>query len=245
MPTNSIISFNIFNEYPGLICAFSTRKGGISKGVYRSLNLGFNSGDKRSTVEKNRHLFLRQLGINAQQIAFAGQIHSATVKWIDRPGLYPKTDALLCSLKGIFLTIQTADCFPLMIFIPDRGIVAAVHCGWRGLADGIVQRVLEECKDSMNGALAVIGPGIQKNCFEVGPDVYTKFAAKYTLKHADPKKRFLDLQRIIVDTLIEFGFSANRIQCEQTCTHCAEETFFSYRRDGDKSGRMLAVIGMV
>jgi len=245
MPNNFYISFELFNEYPELICAFSTRLGGVSEGVYRSLNLGFNTGDKRSNVEKNRHFFLEQLGLKAHQIAYGGQIHSANVQWITGPGFYPDTDALICRLKDIVLTVQSADCFPLMIFIPENGIIAAVHCGWRGVAGGIVQRVLEQCDVSMHSALAVIGPGIQKNCFEVGSDVFDTFPGKYTSRHTEPNKRFLDLQRVIVDILITSGFSANRIQVVPTCTHCAENTFYSYRRDGRNSGRMLGVIGMI
>jgi YfiH family protein len=244
MPNNFFITFNIFNDCAGLVCAFSTRRGGFSKGVYHSLNLYLNSGDSPRNVEKNRKILFDHLGIDRNSIATAGQIHSANIEWIAKPGFYAETDALLCREKGVFLSVQTADCFPLMIYIPDSKIVAAVHCGWRGVAAGIVKRVLAACNVSMHNALAVIGPGIQKTCYEVGADVYTRFDRQYLGLHKDPNKRYLDLQGKITDILLNSGFDRDRIYCEQTCTHCAEDIYYSYRRDGKKTGRMLAIIGL-
>jgi YfiH family protein len=245
MSNSTCISFDIFNEYPELVCAFSTRQGGVSTGIYHSLNLGYTSGDAHHLVETNRTIFFKQLGIKREFIAAAGQIHSANVKMIANPGFYPNTDALICREKGVFLTVQTADCFPLMIYIPDSEIVAVVHCGWRGVVSGIVERVLKECNVSLGNALAVIGPGIQKKCFEVGADVYMQFQDRYLAFHKEPQKRLLNLQGVIVDSLLNAGFSIDRIHCESTCTHCAKDLFYSYRRDGAKSGRMQGIIGMV
>ena len=145
---------------------------------------------------------------------------------------------------NIFLTIQTADCFPLMIYIPDSHIVACVHCGWRGVADGIVQNVLKTCNVSLRKAFAVIGPGLQKSCFEVGRDVFTRFDPRYFSPHPHAGKQYLDLQTVIADTLLEWGFNRNNIYRENICTHCEQDTFYSYRRNGQKSGRMMGIIGM-
>jgi YfiH family protein len=244
MPNNAFITFEIFNTIPGLVCAFSTRFGGISQAAHHFKSLRSNRVTYHAFVEKNHRFILKQLGIENRSVAMAGQIHSANVRWITEPGYYPDTDALICRQKGIFLTVQTADCFPLMIYIPGSEIVAVVHCGWRGVASGIVQNVLSACDASMHEALAVIGPGIQKTCYEVGSDVFLRFDERYLVIHNDPQKRYLDLSGVIVDILLAKGFSKDHIYCEPTCTHCAADLFYSYRREGVNSGRMLGVMGM-
>jgi YfiH family protein len=244
VPNSSFITFRIFEACTNLICAFSTRHGGISQGLYHSLNLGFNCGDTTGNVTRNRNLFFKLVGITERQTATGGQVHGSTIQEIDHPGFYPKTDGLVCREKGIFLAVQTADCFPLMLCIPERGIVACIHCGWRGVAAGVVENALQVCAAITPQTCAVIGPGIQSCCFEVEADVFKQFPEIYATPHPDPQKRYLDLQRIIRDKLVAAGLHTKNIYSDCSCTCCALNTYYSYRRDGKNSGRMLAVIGM-
>jgi YfiH family protein len=240
--------FSIFDKFPDLICVFSTRLGGNSRGMYSGQNLGLRTGDDVVTVSENRRRFWQALGISEEQIAFTDQVHSAEVITVDKPGIYPRSDALITGQEGLFLTIQTADCLPIFIFDPVNRIVAAIHAGWRGAIAGIVQNTLEMMSGfhglDPENFFAAIGPGLQKECFEIRPDVSKYFSPQYLLPHTDPGKCFLDLSRYVHDLLTAGGIPGDQVENPEICTMCDHETYYSYRRDREKSGRMMGVIGM-
>ena len=242
------LKFNIFAAFSDLICHFSTRQGGASKGDFRSLNLGLRTGDNILDVKKNRTLFLQSLKISSENVAYTDQIHSPNVAIISQPGIYPETDALITSEENIFLAIQTADCFPVFLFDPTNRIIAAVHCGWRSVLSGIIENTIGEMQSQFDvkdhNLLVSIGPGLQKSCFEIREDLYKRVDNSYLGVHPDPQKRFFDLRKMIIFKLHNLGITGKAIFASNLCTKCNENMFYSFRRDGNRSGRMMGIIGM-
>jgi len=249
MQEGALVTFAVFKPFAGLLCAVSTRQGGFSRGNYSGLNLGLNSGDRSSIVQKNRELFFRQLAVSGNQIAAGEQKHTANVKLVSTAGSYEQTDALITKEKNIFLTVVVADCFPVFLFDPESASAAVIHAGWRGTRAGIIESTIEQFKTGLNipaGRLvAAIGPGLQRECFEVRSDVYTLFEPQYLAAHQEADKKYLDLRRVIADKLVRQGVARDRIEWSPECTRCSPCRFFSYRRDGEKSGRMMGIIGII
>lgn len=248
MGGETFLSFKTFARNPDIVCAFSTRMGGKSSGAYAALNLGMKTGDKPETVKKNRKIFFNKLGIPENSITCCDQIHSAHVAVVNKAGLLPETDGLITQSKNIFLTVQTADCFPVFLYDPVTGTVAILHAGWRGTQAGILENTLyilkHQIKIQTSHLLAAIGPGLQKECFEVRKDVYAQFENKYLFPHQEPDKKYLDLLQVVKDRLVHHGVHPENIETIADCTMCSKDKYYSYRRDNKDSGRMIGVIGI-
>lgn len=169
---------------PWLAHGFSTRKGGVST-VYgdHSLNLGFNSGDPRVNVERNRRLFTNALGIDFP-IATAKQVHSDLVLIVDSvPEHLPVGDALVTATPGLLLAVKTADCIPILVADPRKKVIAAVHAGWRGTARRIVEKTVGIMRQRFGcrpaDLRAAVGPGIRDCCYEVGEEVRDHFRSQF------------------------------------------------------------------
>lgn len=292
------IEHPLLTRYPWLIHAFSTRRGGVSRGPSAGLNLGFTKGEPKVRVEKNRDLFFRQLGAERFVLAALRQVHSTVVYQVghamggeleyllpgNRPaeqlGLaQPEGDALLTDQAGILLSVRTADCLPLLLVDPNRRAVAAVHAGWRGALGRIIEKAVGEMRrvygSEPSRLLAVLGPSIRACCYEVGKDVEEAFqgrfpnADKFFRKRAghpasrretrslsflnmqppghsaDPKpSAYLDLVAVAEDQLRGAGLAPRHVAAVDLCTACHPDLFYSYRRDGNGTGRMAAVIGI-
>ncbi len=177
------------------------------------------------------------------------QIHSA--KCVPAEGVYGclgQADALISNTPGVYLTIRTADCVPVLLADVNRRTVAAVHAGWRGTVQVIVQaavRALEERYGSRaEDLVAAIGPGICKNCYEVGPEVAVQFE-KWFPERTDLKARTnLDLVEANRRQLVEAGLDPSRIFTGAPCTSCSPQEFHSWRRDHVKTGRMVAAVAI-
>jgi polyphenol oxidase len=247
----------------GFVHGFSTRRGGSSNPPYDSLNLGFSSGDDPNKVEHNRQHFLGMIGCPANSLQTLKQIHSSKVILVRRGQLLadrtPPGDALVTDQTNLMLGILTADCYPILLADPHQKVVAAIHAGWRGTAGGIVSRTLGVMRDSFGcraeDLLALIGPGIGPCCYQVGLDVYkamveTRSAARSWFRpDAQPVDRYgqtwrLDLQAGLREQLEENEISGGRILVLGDCTKCCSDLYFSYRRDGKATGRMLSIIGI-
>ena len=237
----------LFSKYQNLLQAFSTRVGGFSKAPYDSLNLGMHSGDHRPSVLQNRRLFFKELHVPEERLVFPEQIHSANVQLVKKPGIVMKCDALITSEKDLFLTIQTADCFPVFLFDPQAKAIGIVHSGWRGTAVNIVQKTIWHMEDRLNcraeNMIAAIGAGVQQSCYQVDTETASHFEAKYCLPDG-PGHFKLDVQGAITDQLLTAGLRKENMEIDKTCTHCATKRYYSYRRDGKQSGRMMGVIGV-
>lgn len=212
----------------------------MSEGPFRSLNLGILTDDDREAVMENRLRLADAVGFEPEAIAMGRQVHGAGLAWQEgpapaphyaRPGGPPApADGQLTVLSGLGLLVLTADCLPVALTGP-RGL-AMLHCGWRGLAAGIIAAAAEQ----VGAEEAVIGPGIGPCCFEVGPEVSTGFAG---LGPGITEGRMLDLPEVAARLLQRAG--VGRIERAGICTRCAEADFFSHRRDGGVTGRQAGI----
>lgn len=247
---------------PGVAHGFSTRLGGVSEGIYTSLNLGLNRGDDHGRVRGNFELFCAAVGVERDMLVFSAQVHGDAVRictsadagmGLDRPISY-EADALITDVPGLALTIFTADCLPILLYDGERRVVAAAHAGWRGTALGIVERTVERMAaqygcDPAN-ILAAIGPGISRCCFETREDVpnaMTESLGSAALPFIESKEsgRFLvDLKGLNVLRLERAGLRAANIAVSDACTACQPERYWSHRATEGNRGSMAAVIAL-
>lgn len=176
-----------------LVHGFSTRPGGVSeleivqggrKASERSLNLGFTEWDQRSRVEKNRERFTKSIGASALKLIGLKQIHSCIIHAVDAPpDQLLQGDALITRTPGVLLTVQTADCIPILLADTRTRAVAAIHSGWRGTVQRIAAKTVGRMRMLFGtdpaDLIAAIGPGIARCCYEVGPDVVKEFESQF------------------------------------------------------------------
>ena len=289
------IEHPLIGRYSWLVHAFSTRRGGLSRGPSAGLNLGFTPGEPRTRVRKNRELFFRQFGVEHFALASLRQVHSANVYQVvratsgeaeyrlggNRPSgvAQPAGDALLTEEAGILLSMRTADCLPVLLVDPKHRAVAAVHAGWRGALAHLMGKAVGEMRrmygSEPQSLFAVLGPSIRACCYEVGEEVLEAFQGRFP--HANkffrrvseprasrPKRRpfssssvqspghgssgappiHLDLVAVAQDQLLAAGLAPRHVAAVDFCTACRTDLFYSYRQEGRRTGRMLAVIGI-
>jgi YfiH family protein len=234
--------------------AFFTRRGGVSLGPYESLNFGYSVGDERAHVEENFRRAAQALGVRAEAVLVLSQVHGNRVVRVESGQqraelLAHEGDALIAASGDIACGVRTADCVPILLADPDSGSVAAVHAGWRGTVQRIAEQAvgeLERLGARRSRLLAAIGPHIARAAFEVGEDVAAELQGASTATAAvevRPGARpHADLRRIISAQLQEAGLEPRAIDQVEGCTVEEPERFFSYRRDGAQSGRMLSAI---
>ena len=224
----------------GAHAAFSTRLGGQSEGPYESLNLGILTHDEPARVRRNRDLLADALGREAGGVAMGRQVHGAEVQVRAGPPApgdeLARVDAQVTSSADVTPFVLVADCIPLAI--AGRGDVAMVHCGWRGVAAGIVERALAAVHGPVGAA---IGPGIGVCCYEVGDDVRDAFRARGHDGETMPDGR-LDLALVVRRELERLGVPSSSISACGLCTSCHPELFFSHRRDGGVTGRQAGLV---
>ncbi|MDO9548908.1 MAG: peptidoglycan editing factor PgeF [Candidatus Marinimicrobia bacterium] len=221
--------------------AFSTRLGGVSPELYTSLNLGMNVGDKDDNVIRNRDLFLKSINASQKQLACGVQVHGNRVQRVENPGLFDSTDGLITHTKNIILAIKTADCVPVLLYDPGHHVLAVVHAGWRSVKQGILPKSVNimssEYGAKPNEIYCAIGPSIRSCCYEVQRDVADQFPVDSIIRNND--RLFMDLVKVIKSQLRALGLLPENIDDSKYCTCCHDELFFSYRRDGAQSGRMM------
>jgi len=248
-----------FQRDPGLRHGFSTRIGGVSPGPAGAwnLNLGNTAWDAQANVLENRRRFLSALQFRPESLATVAQVHSADFHIIKGAAHQwnPRTegDALATTEAGVALAVQVADCFPVLLADPQTGAIAAVHTGWRGTLQRILGRTLAGMRRELgvdpSRVLVAIGPGIRRCCLEVGPDEAAAFEAAYpgeklsSPRPESPGKHFLDLPAALDIQLREVGVHPGNVSDLGLCTRCRPQEFFSYRAEGSRAGRMMAVIG--
>jgi len=225
---------------PSAKACFSTRTGGVSAPPFDSLNLGILTDDDRSAVIENRGRLASALGIDGTRVAMARQVHGPELVFHEDgpvpphfldPGDSPaEADGHLTRTPGLPLLVLVADCLPVAMKGP--GGLAMLHCGWRGLAAGIVGAAAER----IGATDAAIGPGIGPCCFEVGDEVFDAFS---DLGPGLRQGRNLDLWEVARRQLDRAG--AERVVTAAVCTFCDEANFFSHRRDGGVTGRQAGI----
>lgn len=239
--------YSIFSPFPKLVQGFSTRIGGISRPPFDSLNLGLSTQDDRQAVVVNRQLFFKALNVPAERMVFPQQVHSDTIRIVTKPCIVAKCDALITNQPNLFLSIQTADCFPVFFFDPQEQVVAIVHSGWAGTAKNIVGETIRKLKETFEiqpqNLHIAIGPGVQKSCYQVDDVVIPYFDSDF-YEEDGTGHYLLDLQGAIRQQILNEGVPNEQIDADPDCTHCRSDLYYSYRRDGQQSGRMMGIIGM-
>ena len=243
-------------HFPGIFQAFedrlasaqSTRHGGISKVPFKSLNLGLNTEDDPASVQENRRRFFSGLGFSEAEVAGSRQVHGERILTVETPGQFEGYDALITDRPGIFLTVAIADCAPVLIFDPVKGAVAAVHAGWRGTAAGIsgktIRRMMEQFRSHPGDCRAFIGVCIDECTYEVDADVADRFPRSFRRWDGGRHKFFLDLKAANKAQLLHTGVPEEQIEVSPYSTVLNNEDYFSHRKEGGRTGRMLAVLGM-
>jgi len=198
-------------------------------------------------VEENRRRFFGSLGVDPQRLAVPHQCHSDNILFVTHPGEYDSCDGLLTIAPNLPLVITVADCLPVVLFDSGKGVLGHVHAGWRGTAASIVRKAVTMMSNDFGSSpgtmVAYLGPSAGVCCYEVGEEVADRFLPSQ-LETRDGKL-FLDLKKANMDQLLECGLQLRNIEVSTFCTICTPELFHSYRRNRDKSGRMMAVVNIV
>lgn len=253
-----MITLPPLDTLPGIAHAFFTREGGVSIGQYHSLNCGFGSDDDSGHVAANRARAMAHLGFSADALVTVHQIHSPSVTVVDRPWAYadnPQADALVTRIPGVVLGILTADCVPVLFADLNARVVGAAHAGWKGATGGVLEATIarmEELGAQRRDIYAAIGPAIQQNSYEVGPEFIDRIIAidPTYARFAKPAPRLghflFDLPGFVEHRLDAAGVS--RIARSKQDTLSEESVFFSYRRTTLRKepdyGRQLSAIAL-
>ncbi len=253
-----MLTVSLLNDLPGIRHAFFTREGGVSEGLYRSLNCGSGSRDEAAAVEANRARAMSHFRLSAEKLRTVFQIHSAKVVEVteDWPlGERPKADAMVTKRTGVALGILTADCVPVLFADPKARVIGAAHAGWKGALGGVLdESVAAMCQlGAQPGQIhAAIGPAISQPSYEVGPEFPAPFLAEdegnSDLFIPSPREgHFLfDLKGFVGRRLKSLGVTAlDMVACD---TYSDPERFFSYRRSCHRGeadyGRLLSAISL-
>jgi YfiH family protein len=253
-----VITSGLLTDLAGVRHAFFTRQGGVSQGLYASLNLGRGSKDDPADVDENRRLAAAHFGAEAADLNTCFQIHStiavvADGSWGD---VRPQGDAVVSKTPGVVCGALSADCAPVLIADADAGVVAAAHAGWRGALGGVVQAAVDamtELGADPGRMVAAVGPCIGPASYEVGAEFMETFeadapgSAPFFQPAANPAKRLFDLPGFVLERLRTAGVERREWTGHDTLTD--EALFFSNRRavlngEGDY-GRLLSAITLV
>ncbi len=231
-------------ELPGGRAFFSTRKGGVSRGPYDSLNLGILTDDEPERVTQNRLRMAAAAGVDPGSVAMGWQVHGSDLREWARPPSerayaepgdkeLERVDGHVTEATRLGLLVLVADCYP--VALSDGRRAAMLHCGWRPLAGGIIEKAVAGFEGVPSAA---VGPGIGGCCYEVGPEVLEAFAGLERVADG----RMLDLRAVIDRKLADAGVT--QVHHLDLCTSCHPDLFFSHRRDRGLTGRQagLAVL---
>ena len=238
----------------------TTRLGGISKPPFDTFNLGNYSDDDPNDISENRRRLAKTLGIEPHRLIVPKQVHGDRIATIDKHffSLPPfkqtlhinDCDALITNQKEVCIGVTTADCLPVLLYDPIQQVIAAIHAGWRSTVLKIVKKTIDTMSGTFNTSasdlIAAIGPAIGQQAFEVGEEVMTAFNEAGLLyktafyRHPETGKGHINLSEVNRLQLIDCGVNSNNIETAELCTHSNRHTFFSARRDGIRSGRMVS-----
>lgn len=257
--------FTALSRFRDISHFITTRHGGVSEGNFASMNPALFSDDNYSFIRMNLQLLSDKIGVSSEHIIMPHQTHGDRVVVVDdklmslpvikRNESLDGVDALITQLSGICVAVATADCVPVLLFAADRGVVAAVHAGWRGTVAYIAKKTVEKMVDNFgcdpSSIIAGIGPSISREAFEVGEEVVDEFSsagfnmdAILSRDNSDGKGH-IDLWEANRLLLIDAGLKYANIETMGICTYNNYKDYFSARRLGIKSGRIVSGICLV
>jgi YfiH family protein len=250
-----VFEFKLFQKYPGLIHGVFSRSGGVSRGCFDSLNIGLSTGDDPLAVAKNRNRILER--VESQRAVFLNQVHGKNIHVVEKNVVEKDVvgrenehvpivaDGVVTNSIGTSLVIQVADCQGVLLFDPEKKVIANVHSGWKGS----IQNIIGNCIDVMINRfecnpldiLAGISPSLGPCCSEFinYKDEIPESLWAYKL----PEKPYFDFWKISRDQMGAKGIKMENIETMNLCTRCNSDQFYSYRRE-NKTGRFACVIGL-
>lgn len=257
-----MLGYESLNSYPNISHFVTTRRGGCGEGAYASFNCSHYCGDTPEHVRQNRERLLEGLLQRPMELIVPVQTHGTEVLCVDasfhglsegqKAEILHGIDAVITSEPGHCICISTADCVPVLIYDRTHRVVAAVHAGWRGTVASILRIALEKMNQYFGtegqDVIACIGPSISLEAFEVGEEVYETFRAhgfdmsRIAVWNEKTGKHHLDLWEANRGQLLEFGVPERQIEVAGICTYAHWQEFFSARRLGIRSGRILSGI---
>ena len=243
-----------WKERDDLLHGFFGRRGGESTGPFAGLNISFNVGDDPRTVTNNICNMKRAVGVHDLRIVTMNQVHGDHI--IDvKDGSRKEAgeaDGMVTAAKGVFLGILTADCVPILFCAATAKLVAVAHAGWRGTLLGLAPKMINHLRNNYGVEAAAIevalGPAIGSCCYEIGSDVSEPIIKKWgslgrEALRTEGVRTFLDLTLLNAALLKDAGILEENMSQLGSCTACAPQDFFSYRREGLKTGRQISFIG--
>lgn len=255
-----MITYNLLDRYNEIAHFCTSREGGVSVGNYASYNLSPFSGDNPESFDQNRSILCNILGIDSKNLIIPFQTHGTEIREIDQTFFQFSTekkseylhgvDAIFTQLPQVCISITSADCVPLLFFDPVKRVIAAAHAGWRGtrgrIAEKTASAMIEKYNCNPADILVTIGPSISAEVYEVGNEVVEHFTNEgfNTAEIVEVRNNaiYLDLWKANKQSLEKAGIKAEHIEIAGICTFAEHERFFSARRLGIKSGRMLSGI---
>lgn len=258
----TILGFELLGSFSNICHFTTTRNGGYSEDTFASFNCAPYSGDDSAHVKQNQELLCAMLPKQPTRLIIPFQTHGTTIRAIDTffLSLSPEeqqrrlhgVDAIITDQKGYCICVSTADCVPIFLFDKVNNAIGIVHAGWRGTVAKIAKQTLNLMEQTYNtepqDVIVGIGPSISQKAFEVGDEVYDAFKKvgfdmdKIAIRNKETQKYHIDLWKATQLQLLECGIEESNIELAAICTYEQHEQFFSARRLGTKSGRILSGI---
>lgn len=234
-----LLQARTLSSQPGIRHGFFTREGGVSDGLYASLNGGTGSNDMRERVAENRKRMAAALGCTPENFLTAHQIHSPEVVVAEGPWPQhqrPKADAIVTRTPQLSIGVTTADCGPVLFADAQARVIGAAHAGWRGALTGVIEATvaaMEKLGAQKRNIVAALGPMISQKNYEVGDDLIARFEAedaangKFFIPSPRPGHAMFDLPGYVVARLARSGIACDNLAL---CTYADPARFYSYRR---------------
>ena len=258
------LTYPAFEQFADIVHGFSTRLGGVSEGIYASMNLSFTRGDKDAAVYENYRRFAAALGFSERDIVTSDQTHTANVRiiteedrgnGITKPRPYTDVDGMITNVRGLVLSTFYADCVPLYFVDPVHHAIGLSHSGWRGTVAKIgavtIRKMQETYGTDPKDVYAAIGPSICPECYEVSEDVILEFKKSFAPEHweklfykKENGKYQLNLWEANKIIFTEAGITEKHISMPGICTCCNPEFLFSHRASHGKRGNLGAFLGL-
>ncbi len=259
-----VLQFSIFNQTEMVNHGFSTRLGGVSTGIYASMNLGQSRGDDPEKVQENYRIIADTIGVSTGQMVCSDQTHTTNVKVVTgedagkgllKPKDYQDIDGLVTNVPGLCLVTYYADCVPLLFLDPVQKVIASSHSGWRGtvghMGEITIQKMQNEFGCRPEHILAAIGPSICQYCYEVSEDVILQFQQSFPetiwpdlYYRKENGKYQLNLWKANEWILLNSGILPEHLAVTNLCTCCNSELLFSHRASHGKRGTLAAFLAL-
>ena len=233
---------------------FTTKIGGVSCGKIEGLNLGYRVGDEKISVDTNYRFVAKDIGFSFERITAGHQTHSANIqviteddagKGVSRISDFTNVDGLVTNVRDLPIVVYYADCVPILLADETKGVVAAVHSGWRGTVEKIAAKAVEVMMNQFGSSpldiKAAIGPSIGPCCFETGDEVACNFD-KSLVSDCENGKFMVNLWQANENILLGCGLKRENIDTFKMCTICNSDTLYSYRTHKESTGRMGAFV---